>query len=123
MGKFVHVTPFSVEVEERRVYIQKSIQIDIRWMLYGFEDIQKAKILRYQVIPMRKACDLGLEIVIEKIHKRVASSSVLVSFDVNFIGPAYVPGTGNPEIIGPKNFETLAKNYKPIKLFYSKERR
>ncbi|MDG0844411.1 agmatinase [Staphylococcus equorum] len=105
--KYVHGTPFRRAVEEGLVDTQKSIQVGIRGPLYGPEDIQNARDLGYQVIPMREARELGIENVIDKIQKRVGDSPVFVSFDIDFLDPAYAPGTGTPEIGGPTSFEAL----------------
>lgn len=105
--KYVHGTPFRRAVEEGLVDTQKSIQVGIRGPLYGPEDIQNARDLGYQVIPMREARELGIDNVIDKIHKRVGDSPVFVSFDIDFLDPAYAPGTGTPEIGGPTSFEAL----------------
>lgn len=105
--KYVHGTPFRRAVEEGLVDSQKSIQVGIRGPLYGPEDIQDARDLGYQVIPMREARELGIDNVIDKIHKRVGDNPVFVSFDIDFLDPAYAPGTGTPEVGGPTSFEAL----------------
>ncbi|MEB7463093.1 agmatinase [Staphylococcus succinus] len=105
--KYVHGTPFRRAVEEGLVDTKKSIQVGIRGPLYGPEDIQNARDLGYQVIPMREARELGIENVIDKIHKRVGDNPVFVSFDIDFLDPAYAPGTGTPEVGGPTSFEAL----------------
>lgn len=105
--KYVHGTPFRRAVEEGLVDSQKSIQVGIRGPLYGPEDIQDARDLGYQVIPMREARELGIDNVIDKIHKRAGDNPVFVSFDIDFLDPAYAPGTGTPEVGGPTSFEAL----------------
>lgn len=105
--KYVHGTPFRRAVEEGLVDSQKSIQVGIRGPLYGPEDIQDARDLGYQVIPMREARELGIDNVIDKIHKQVGYNPVFVSFDIDFLDPAYAPGTGTPEVGGPTSFEAL----------------
>ncbi|RIN32389.1 agmatinase [Staphylococcus succinus] len=105
--KYVHGTPFRRAVEEGLIDTKKSIQVGIRGPLYGPEDIQNARDLGYQVIPMREARELGIENVIDKIHKRVGDNPVFVSFDIDFLDPAYAPGTGTPEVGGPTSFEAL----------------
>lgn len=105
--KYVHGTPFRRAVEEGLVDSQKSIQVGIRGPLYGPEDIQDARDLGYQVIPMREARELGMDNVIDNIHKRVGDNPVFVSFDIDFLDPAYAPGTGTPEVGGPTSFEAL----------------
>lgn len=105
--KYVHGTPFRRAVEEGLVDSQKSIQVGMRGPLYGPEDIQDARDLGYQVIPMREARELGMDNVIDNIHKRVGDNPVFVSFDIDFLDPAYAPGTGTPEVGGPTSFEAL----------------
>lgn len=105
--KYVHGTPFRRAVEEGLVDSQKSIQVGMRGPLYGPEDIQDARNLGYQVIPMREAREVGIDNVIDKIHKRVGDNPVFVSFDIDFLDPAYAPGTGTPEVGGPTSFEAL----------------
>lgn len=105
--KYVHGTPFRRAAEEGLVDTKKSIQVGMRGPLYGPEDMQNARDLGYKVIEMREARKLGIEKVIEQIHQRVGNSPVFVSFDIDFLDPAYAPGTGTPEVGGPTSFEAL----------------
>lgn len=105
--KYVHGTPFRRAAEEGLVDTKKSIQVGMRGPLYGPEDMQNARDLGYKVIEMREARKLGIEKVIEQIHQRVGNNPVFVSFDIDFLDPAYAPGTGTPEVGGPTSFEAL----------------
>lgn len=105
--KYVHGTPFRRAAEEGLVDTKKSIQVGMRGPLYGPEDMQNARDLGYKVIEMREARKLGIEKVIEQIHQRVGNSPVFVSFDIDFLDPAYAPDTGTPEVGGPTSFEAL----------------
>ncbi|WP_210139551.1 agmatinase [Staphylococcus sp. GDY8P120P] len=105
--KYVHGTPFRRAAEEGLVDTKKSIQVGMRGPLYGPEDMQNARDLGYKEIEMREARKLGIEKVIEQIHQRVGNSPVFVSFDIDFLDPAYAPGTGTPEVGGPTSFEAL----------------
>ncbi|GEQ06626.1 agmatinase [Staphylococcus gallinarum] len=105
--KYVHGTPFRRAVEEGLVDTSKSIQIGIRGPLYGPEDVKNAKDLGYQVVTMREVRDLGIENVAKVIRKRVGDNPVFISFDIDFLDPAYAPGTGTPEVGGPTSFEAL----------------
>jgi agmatinase len=44
--------------------------------------------------------ELGVPRVIERIQERVGDAKAYVSFDVDFVDPAFAPGTGTPEIGG-----------------------
>ncbi|WP_086428685.1 agmatinase [Staphylococcus cornubiensis] len=105
--KYMHGTPFRRAVEEGLVDAKHSIQIGMRGPLYGPEDIQDARDLGYNVIPMRQVRQLGMEAVVERIRETVGDRPVFVSFDIDFIDPAYAPGTGTPEVGGPTSFEAL----------------
>lgn len=105
--KYMHGTPFRRAVEEGLVDVDHSIQVGMRGPLYGPEDIQDAKDLGYEVITMREARELGISEVMNKIHKRVGNKPAFVSYDIDFLDPAYAPGTGTPEVGGPTSFEGL----------------
>ena len=42
------------------------------------------------------------------MRERVGSKPVFLSFDVDFLDPAYAPGTGTPEIAGFTTAEAVA---------------
>src|SRR5699024_9888308 len=103
----MHGTPFRRAVEEGLVDVEHSIQVGMRGPLYGPEDIQDAKDLGYKVITMREARELGINEVMKQIHKQVGNTPAFVSYDIDFLDPAYAPGTGTPEVGGPTSFEGL----------------
>lgn len=105
--KYMHGTPFRRAVEEGLVDAEHSIQVGMRGPLYGPEDIEDARDLGYEVIPMRESRDIGIDEVMKRIHERVGNRPVFVSYDIDFLDPAYAPGTGTPEVGGPTSFEAL----------------
>lgn len=106
--KYMHGTPFRRAVEEGLLDVDHSIQVGMRGPLYGPEDIDDARDLGFEVIPMSEARKLGHEEVLKRIHKRVGDDRpVFVSFDIDFVDPAYAPGTGTPEVAGPTSHEAL----------------
>lgn len=38
----------------------------------------------------------------------VGDASTYVSFDIDFVDPAFAPGTGTPEVGGPTSFEAIS---------------
>jgi arginase family enzyme len=44
--------------------------------------------------------ELGIPAVVERVRGRVGDTRAYVSFDVDFVDPAFAPGTGTPEIGG-----------------------
>jgi agmatinase len=106
--KYMHGTPFRRAVEEGLLDVDHSIQIGMRGPLYGPNCIQDARDLGFEVITMSESRKLGQENVIERIHQRVGRERpVFVTFDIDFVDPAYAPGTGTPEVAGPTSFEAL----------------
>ena len=39
---------------------------------------------------------MGMEAVSEAIRERVGSAKAFLTFDIDFLDPAYAPGTGTP---------------------------
>ncbi len=105
--KYMHGTPFRRAVEEGLLDVNHSIQVGMRGPLYSPDDIEDARRLGFEVIPMREARKIGFEEVIKRIHERVGDHPVFVSYDIDFVDPAYAPGTGTPEVGGPTSFEAL----------------
>ena len=44
----------------------------------------------------------------ERVRERVGDTPVFMSFDVDFLDPAFAPGTGTPEIAGFSTAEAVA---------------
>ncbi|MED4475008.1 agmatinase [Oceanobacillus caeni] len=105
--KYMHGTPFRRAVEEGLIDVDHSIQVGMRGPLYGPEDIEDARELGYEVIPMKEVREIGYDKVIERIHARAGDRPVFVTYDIDFLDPAYAPGTGTPEVGGPTSYEGL----------------
>jgi len=58
---------------------------------------------------------LGVDKVARMIQERVGDAKVFVTFDIDFIDPAYAPGTGTPEVGGPSSREALELIRKGLK--------
>jgi agmatinase len=54
----------------------------------------------FDLVPTDEVRQLGIPNVIERIRERVGDARTYVSFDVDFVDPAFAPGTGTPEIGG-----------------------
>lgn len=105
--KYMHGTPFRRAVEEGLVDVAHSIQVGMRGPLYGPEDIEDARELGFEVITMKEARKIGYSNVMKRIHQRAGNKPVFVSYDIDFLDPAYAPGTGTPEVGGPTSYEGL----------------
>ena len=60
------------------------------------------------MIPGEELRALGSSAYGELVRERVGSRPVFLSFDVDFLDPAYGPGTGTPEVAGFSTAEAIA---------------
>ena len=54
----------------------------------------------FDLVPTDEVRNLAYPAIIDRIRERVGDAKVYVSFDVDFVDPAFAPGTGTPEIGG-----------------------
>ncbi len=105
--KYMHGTPFRRAAEEGLLDMEHSIQVGMRGPLYGPGDIEDARDLGFEVIPMKEVRQIGFDHVMKRIHERVKDRPVFVTYDIDFVDPAFAPGTGTPEVGGPTSYEAL----------------
>ncbi|MDQ7844723.1 MAG: agmatinase [Armatimonadota bacterium] len=105
--RYTHGTPFRRAVEEGLLDVGRSIQVGMRGPLYSPQDLQLARDLGFEVISGRELRRRGTTPVGEAIRARVGSRPAFLSFDVDFVDPAFAPGTGTPEVGGPTSAEAL----------------
>jgi agmatinase len=98
--KHTHGTPFRRAVEEGLLSPERSIQVGMRGSIYDQGDWDDAKELGFDLVPTDAVRKLGIDETIARIRERVGDARVYVSFDVDFVDPAFAPGTGTPEIGG-----------------------
>jgi agmatinase len=98
--KHTHGTPFRRAVEEGLLLPERSIQVGMRGSLFDAGDWDDARELGFDLVPTDAVRQLGIPEVIDRIRETVGDAKVYVSFDVDFVDPAFAPGTGTPEIGG-----------------------
>ena len=98
--KHTHGTPFRRAVEEGLLLPERSIQVGMRGSIFDSGDWNDARELGFELISTDEIRELGIEQTIGRIRERVGDAKVFVSFDVDFVDPAFAPGTGTPEIGG-----------------------
>jgi agmatinase len=98
--KHTHGTPFRRAVEEGLLRPERSIQVGMRGSIYDAGDWEDARELGFDLVPTDTVRKLGIEETIARIHERVGDAKMYVSFDADFVDPAFAPGTGTPEIGG-----------------------
>ena len=106
--KFFHGTTFKRAVEEGVVDASASVQAGMRGSLYGAEDIDVAKELGFTVLTTDELRDLGAASYGKLVVDTVGDRPVFMSFDIDFLDPAFAPGTGTPEVGGFSTAEALA---------------
>lgn len=102
-----HGTPFYHAAKEGLVDTESSIQIGIREGLYGVEDTQNSEKLGYMSVTAAKMHHMQLEEIIQMIHERTKGKKVFLTFDIDFLDPAFAPGTGTPVPGGFATWEAL----------------
>lgn len=102
-----HGTPFRRAVEENLLLVDHSIQIGMRGSIFSKDAINNARALGFEVVTTAECREIGLNQVIQKIHQRVGNQKVFVTFDVDFVDPAFAPGTGTPEVGGFTSSEAI----------------
>jgi agmatinase len=98
--RHTHGTPFRRAVEEGLLDPSRSIQVGMRGSIYDEGDWNDARKMGFDLVPTDEVRQLGIPAVIERIRERVGDARAYVSFDVDFVDPAFAPGTGTPEIGG-----------------------
>jgi agmatinase len=99
-GKDTHGTPFRRAYEEGLLDTSRSSQVGLRGSLYDEGDLQMTLDLGFQLITGPEMHDIGMAETIRRVRERVRSGPAYLSFDIDFVDPAYAPGTGTPEVGG-----------------------
>jgi guanidinopropionase len=104
---FTHGTPFRRAVEENLLDPKRVIQIGIRGTQYDREDLDFANSVGIRVIKIEEFFDRGIKDVMVEAREIVGENETYISYDIDFIDPAFAPGTGTPEVGGPNSYEAL----------------
>lgn len=106
--KYNHGTPFRRAIEEGLIDPSHSIQIGMRGSLYDPNEHKMAAELGMLLIPAHKVREMGFEQLIKTALERVGDKPCFLTFDIDFVDPAYAPGTGTPEVGGFTSHEALS---------------
>jgi agmatinase len=106
--RYFHGTTFKRAVEEGLLDAGASVQAGMRGPLYSSDDLEISRELGFTVIPSEELRSLGPKRYGEVVRERVGDRPVFLSFDVDFLDPAFTPGTGTPEVAGFSTAEALA---------------
>ncbi len=106
--RYFHGTTFKRAVEEGLLDASASVQAGMRGSLYGAQDIEVARELGFTVLTTDELRELGPLRFGELVLERTGGRPVFMSFDIDFLDPAFAPGTGTPEVGGFSTAEALA---------------
>jgi agmatinase len=106
--RYFHGSTFRRAAEEGLVDPARSTQAGLRGGLYDREDLIGGDDLGFRVITADELRELGPARFGAEARERANGVPVFFSFDIDFVDPAYAPGTGTPEVAGFTSVETLA---------------
>jgi agmatinase len=106
--KYFHGTIFRRAVEEQLIDPHASVQAGLRGTLYGEADEREPGKLGFDAIPWVELAEMTPEAYGDRVRERVGDRPAFLSFDIDFVDPAFAPGTGTPEVGGPTSAQALA---------------
>jgi agmatinase len=86
----------------------RSVQAGMRGSLTAKDDATLPAKLGFDALPYEELATLGPAAFADRVRSRVGDAPCFLSFDVDFVDPAFAPGTGTPEVGGPSSREALA---------------
>lgn len=104
---YSHGTVFRRAIEEGTIDPARVIQAGMRGPLYGAADENIPGELGVETIPWIDLVELSPAAFAARALARVGDAPTFLSFDVDFVDPAFCPGTGTPEVGGPTSFQAL----------------
>jgi agmatinase len=105
---YFHGTTFKRAVEEGLLDPAASVQAGMRGSLFAGSDLDDARALGFRVIPSEELRALGPDGYAREVRARAGGRPVFCSFDIDFLDPAFAPGTGTPEVAGFSTAEAAA---------------
>ncbi len=105
--KLFHGSVVRRAVEEGLVDPSRSVQAGLRGSLGSAEEAGYPAELGIDALTYEELAALGPAGFSQRVRNRVGGAPCFLSFDIDFVDPAYAPGTGTPEVGGPSSREAL----------------
>ena len=105
--KLFHGSVVRRAVEEGLIDPTRSIQAGLRGSLNEAGDAGLPAQFGLDALTYEELAALGPARFSERVRDRVGSGPCFLSFDIDFVDPAFAPGTGTPEVGGPSSREAL----------------
>jgi len=106
--KFFHGSVVRRAAEEGLVDPARSVQAGIRGSLTSGCDATLPAQLGFDALTYEELAALGPASFGDRVRARAGDAPCFLSFDIDFVDPAFAPGTGTPEVGGPSSREALA---------------
>jgi agmatinase len=100
-------TPFRRAVEEGIVDPSRSIQVGLRGSLFKPDDVSQSVELGFEVVTTDGMFAMGIPALAARIAERTGGHPAYLTFDLDFVDPAYAPAVETPEAGGPSAREAL----------------
>jgi len=78
----------------------------MRGGLYSPHDYDDVRAMGFVLFPWEDLAQFGTEAVAAAVERAVGKA--FLTFDIDFVDPAFAPGTGTPECGGPTSMQALA---------------
>ncbi|MGX6448836.1 agmatinase [Patulibacter sp. S7RM1-6] len=104
---YSHGTVFRRALEEGLIDPARTIQAGMRGSLYAAADADLPDELGLQCLPWDELWSLDPAAFGDVVRRRVGDGPTFLTFDVDFVDPAFAPGTGTPEVGGPTSHHAI----------------
>lgn len=104
---YTHGTPFRRAIEEGLLDPSRMVMIGLRGTMYDTEDRDFAAANGIRLIPIEEFHARGVAEVMAEARSIAGTGPAYVSYDIDFVDPAFAPGTGTPEVGGPNSYQAL----------------
>jgi guanidinopropionase len=111
-SKINHATFMRRGHEEGLVDPKRVVQLGLRGSRFDDNDIQYGYDVGYSIITMDEYEAMGRAAAIERIDQVLGEGPVYISLDIDGLDPAFLPGTGVPEIGGltPRDTQVILRS-------------
>ena len=106
-AKIFHGSVVRRAIEEGLVDPGRSLQAGLRGSLREAEDARLPGRFGVEALTYEELAALGPGGFSDRVRARVGDGPSFLSFDIDFVDPAFAPGTGTPEVGGPSSREAL----------------
>lgn len=104
--RYSHATVVKRAIEEEIIDPRRSIQVGIRGSLPYPNDLERTRGLGITVVTAEELFQRGIGDVAAQVRDLVGEKAYL-TFDMDFVDPAFAPGTGTPEVGGPSSRQAI----------------